>query len=306
MRCEHNQLTAAPCPQVNGTELHAFVPFFDLANHSAQADTFHELDPSGTCFDLYSRSQPGDAEVAAEAAASSAAAAPAAQQEFFISYGKRSNAQLMELYGFVLQGNPLDRLSFAGASAGSHRLRQGKLAAAVQELLHQAGAAGQGAAGPMYRADGPASSTLDNELDAGQHDVWFDSHDAAHRRLQAAAASIAQRCGWRSASEYRAITAESEQGCIMALGHWCQQQLAMMATTVEEDSGLLGLLRAADSAGGCGAVRDSAAYGAGGGYAGAGVNRSRAQAAVQYRLECKLLLHSTVALLKQLQAAHLE
>jgi hypothetical protein len=263
----------AAAAQASGVDLHAFVPFFDLANHSPAADTFHELDPTGAYFDLYSRPAPGGGSSGGCGVGNSSgdpntgASAAGGPAEFFITYGKRSNAKLMEQYGFVVPGNPLDRLDFRAAALASQqqRIKQGRLAPAVEQLL----------AGPL------------------QQEPWASGGaGAAKGRLQAAAASIAQQCGWRNAREFQAVTEAGERACLEALQACCQRQLQGMPTSVQQDLALLdswGKGRAPQQEGGQGAEDDSGA-------------RRRAVAALQYRLERKRLLLAAVALIEQVLA----
>lgn len=92
--------------------------------------------------------------------------------------------------------------------------------------------------------------------------------DVLSARMNAAVASILQYRGWRNAQQYKATTAAATAACAASMLAWVQQTLQQVyATTAEEDWAVL--------------IRDAREHGA---------NNARLVAAVQYRLECKLLL----------------
>jgi hypothetical protein len=257
------RLLPALLAQGPGGDQHAFVPFLDLANHDPEAGTFHEVDAPGVCYGLYIRPRRGGGSAGGAGRPAGGAA------EFFITYGRRCNARLMEQYGFVLPGNALDRLDFAAVAAlpGQPRIRQGRLAAAVEQLL--------GRPGPQQQAQ------------------WCSGGPgAAKGRMHAAAASVAACRGWRSAKEFQAITREGERSSLGALLGSCQEQLRGMPTSIDEDLALLEGLGAGQG------QQQGGEQGAGGDSGG----RRRAVAALQYRVERKRVLVAAVALIDQVLA----
>ena len=89
--------------QVYDTELSLMVPHADLANHAFQANAVYALRTSQSTFELRSCTP------------------IAADQPICINYGAdKTNAELMRDYGFVVPGNPNDRLDCTCTSLQQH------------------------------------------------------------------------------------------------------------------------------------------------------------------------------------------
>eukprot|EP00798_Chlamydomonas_sp_ICE-L_P006177 gene6177-2792_t len=102
--------------KVHGEELRGLVPFLDLANHHHQSQGSHHVNFSTNAF-LLTRSEASADKLVSDRPISRAAECMQEQEEnghseheFFITYGAKSNRQLMDQYGFVVRGNPYDRL----------------------------------------------------------------------------------------------------------------------------------------------------------------------------------------------------
>ncbi|KAG2438676.1 hypothetical protein HXX76_005223 [Chlamydomonas incerta] len=241
----------------DGRELHAYVPFFCLANYRPGALTLHVLrlqqpdPPAAGEADVGQRPDVADSDAAVGAPAgagapgsawqptadmvalelphaadaASLAASPAqdgsrgcaGHPQIYIDYGKKDSRSLVLQYGFVIHGNPYDRLDWEGCGLGpSDRMRRewvynaAEMLARRLEALAQAGAAPAGEAG-----EGAIRSRDSRGCDAGaavkdadavrsgeaaleQAQLLGPGGVAAARvRLRSAAASIVAACGWR-------------------------------------------------------------------------------------------------------------
>lgn len=90
------------------------VPVFDLSNHDTLQGThqaFHRLERQGDSVPSSSAASKGYLDMFGRRTprGNSSRDAPPTD-EFFISYGEKSNRSLMEQYGFTTPGNPHDRL----------------------------------------------------------------------------------------------------------------------------------------------------------------------------------------------------
>jgi len=108
--------------KLDGREHAAAVPFLDMVNHQPHALCFHTYQPATAQFELRSLGPP--LELGAES---------------IITYGsKANNARLVEQYGFIIPGNPFDRVPFPDPSTlGGLRISRDKvshLATAMLEL----------------------------------------------------------------------------------------------------------------------------------------------------------------------------
>jgi len=198
--------------KVEGVELQAAVPYLDIANHQAKAPTTHGI--------VYNSSSGSGGASAASSSSGffelSSDAAYAPGQEVLISYGEKDNRQLMEQYGFVLAGNPFDRLDLHGVQLphGGGRMRRDLVA-------HAAAAMAAAAAGEGEAADA----------------AW-------RRRARAAAASLVACMGWRDLQELRkSVTPLTTAACAAAAAVYLSQQLASLPTTVDDDREALRRLR---------------------------------------------------------------
>ncbi|KAI8472113.1 MAG: hypothetical protein J3K34DRAFT_504586 [Monoraphidium minutum] len=223
---------------VGGLEIQAAVPFLDLANHSPGAPPTHGIaGGSGSG----SSSSGGGADGPAGAGGFfelMSSVDYAAGQEVFIDYGRKGSRTLMEQYGFVVPGNPFDRLPLDGLQLpGGCRMSRDAItaAAAALEAAAPAGGAAAGAA-----------------------------------RTRAAAASLTTALGWRDLREWRRVDAGSTATCVAAAREHLARRLAAWPTTPEEDARLLGAL--------CATGVEDAADGRGVGGGGPGAVRRRAAA----------------------------
>jgi hypothetical protein len=255
--------------KVDGQELRAAVPFFDIANHQAKAPTTHGLAYSSTSISgsdstttttttSSSSSGGGITNGAGEPAPAffelSSDAACTAGQELLTTYGKKDNARLLEQYGFVLPGNPFDRLDFAGLEAPT-----GADGSELRVSRDAVAAAAAAECAELERSDSSRATTT-------------ISSDDEQQRVLAAAASLVGRMGWRGLREFQGVSPESTAACAAVAGSCLAHQLAAAPTTAEEDGVILReLLQGGDGDGG-----------------GTG-RRRRVAAAVRLRLERKLL-----------------
>lgn len=189
--------------RLGGDEAQGLVPVLDLANHSPAAAASHGLAAAGGegcaagggAFQLWGAPPGGPSDGGGGGGG-----------QLFISYGDKCNAQLLHQYGFVLPGNPLDRLSFGrpplGGPRGAGRLRREPLAAALAV----------------------ASAGVDA---------------AGRARLVAAMASLLKSHGWRSAAEYAACTPGGQRAALAAARAWCGAQLYALPTSAAQDEDLL-------------------------------------------------------------------
>jgi hypothetical protein len=120
--------------------------------------------------------------------------------------------QLMEQYGFMIPGNPLDRVQWP------------------QELL-------QDQHGWMSHK---AVKTAAQQVLAQQLPQLL-----SQPHVDAAVASILQHRGWKNAQQYKATTLESTARCAKAMLACLQQQLRGLPTSAADDLALLQQLKSA-------------------------------------------------------------
>ncbi|GBF87320.1 hypothetical protein Rsub_00031 [Raphidocelis subcapitata] len=247
--------------KVDGSEQQCLPPFLDLANHAPGAPTAHGparcgggdggdggSSSKGSGSSGSSGSGGGRLSDAPEAAAGShhaggagagwfelrSDAAYGAGEEVAISYGEKSNSELLEQYGFVLEGNPHDRLDLSGLDAF---LPQQTAPGAAPQRMPRAALAAAAAAAAARAGEGPAEAA----------------------RARAAAASLAARLGWRDAREYRASTPASAAACLAAAEACLRAQASGWATSEAEDAAALAALLLGSQGGLPGAARRAAA-----------------------------------------------
>lgn len=313
------------------------VPVFDIANHQTDSPCWHRANAALGAFELLTAVEEPRASAASGAfelltaaeqptqgAASTAAAAAAAAsvsavsaaaavhaapagapataldawREVRITYGPKSNAKLLDQYGFVTPGNPHDRLALAGCELGGsgsgNRLRRETLAAALALLQGDApavcGSAGRAAAQPTTAcsvngvvergasscanqtsklrqpATGPVATAhqpLALPFDTGCLDTGVNWNGAHAARLQAAMASMLSAAGWRNLKEFKDISPAGEAACLAAISDFLQRQAAAWQTTPGEDSQFLAQLRQGAGAVNADIVAEASSSGAG-------------------------------------------
>lgn len=152
----------------------------------------------------------------------------------FLCYGRHTNLELLQHYGFVLADNPHD------TAALPPRL----LPAAVrQQLGCNDGGGGGGAAGSREGEDTPGAAYLHATDGAPSWDLL--------RALRLACATpAARKAGAYLALSDRPISAASERAAFQALQGACRAALAELPTTAAQDERELASLDAGGAAGG--------------------------------------------------------
>ena len=164
--------------------------------------------------------------------------------------------------GFVCPGNPFDRIVLSGLQLPPGCRMSRDAATAAAK--EAAAAAAATAAGLGVGLAGPG---------------WGSPPAATGRRATAAAASLVAAFGWRNMREYWSVSEESTAACVAAAGACMRRQLEAFPTTWQQDMDML------DGSGG-----------------GKGSSQRRRAAAVQYRLEQKLLLLAGLDVLERIRA----
>jgi hypothetical protein len=122
----------------------------------------------------------------------------------------------MEQYGFVVPGNPLDRIPFC--------------ADLVRGQQHAGAWMSHAAVKAAGRAVAEQQQQRHEEHEQQQHHK---------QRVQAAVTSILRAGGWNNLQQWRAVTPHTTALCARALLAWVQAQLAACPTSAEADRGLL-------------------------------------------------------------------
>ncbi|GLC55238.1 hypothetical protein PLESTB_000962900 [Pleodorina starrii] len=173
--------------------------------------------------------------------------------QLFIDYGKKDNRALLNQYGFVLYGNPYDRLDWEGAQLDSScRMRRDWVYDMAEQLTLEAAEAEADATSTEAASSSPPScssssaaaaprgscSRLDSGSSASGRDPRMASGgiEAVRRRFRSAAASIVEACGWRNLHERRLVSPESERRALRELTRWVELRLADLPTSAERDS----------------------------------------------------------------------
>jgi hypothetical protein len=186
------------------------------------------------------------------------------------------NRKLMEQYGFVVPGNPHDRVDFQGlelpAAHGGRRLLshsavRAAAAALSQEIKQQQQQQQQGEVGGLSGG-------------CGQGPCTPDMCRVQLVRIQCACASVLAAAGWRRKADYEAVTEDTTRQVAETLLQWVEQQQAALAVA----SGVTGseTLRPSTGAAGCSEA-----------------STDRLEAAAQYVCERAALLQATQQLLQQ-------
>ena len=180
-------------------------------------------------------------------------------QQVFVSYGAQSNDGLMQFYGFAEPGNPNDAYVMQDALKWVAQLQAPD--AARLEALERAG------------------------LGGALKDVVVTRAGVAPRALQALRFLLARDAG-AGPGAFEAPAAgepDLERRAALALVHACQQELAALGTTLEEDLALA----AAGTAGTAASSSGGASRKSGGGGGGGGAVDA---AALAFRIEKKRVL----------------
>ncbi|KAI8476015.1 MAG: hypothetical protein J3K34DRAFT_516927 [Monoraphidium minutum] len=294
---------------INGEGLTLMVPFCDLANHGGDDhNTTFCVSRDRTCFELR------------------ALEAIPAGGEALITYGDgKPNAQLLRDYGFIIHGNPHDRIEFEGAAPGDGGGKGGARGAAAApgvqalglnaaSLLEAAGYTGDLEKGDITPVTPPTGG------DDGDDGSIAAPARAAARRA-AALLSLPLRppprfdgglFGWAAPRAWTESGAPppapladaavpEERAAVAALKTDLAARLSAAPTTIETDIQiLLDAEAAAAAAAAGGGGRGAAAAAGGGGGRGAAAKGEgarlapRREAAVRARLERKLLLREGV------------
>ncbi|KAF6265769.1 hypothetical protein COO60DRAFT_761544 [Scenedesmus sp. NREL 46B-D3] len=304
------QQQPAPASQIVG-----MVPVLDLANHTCRSDCHHAIDYNAGRFNLYT-SNGGGSRTASRGSSSSSSSSGSAsqqsdiggiavdqagQQEVLITYGEKDNRHLMEQYGFIVSGNPYDRVHFN--QQGQQQQGQQQQQQQQQQLWMSHTAVKQAAQRVkeqlVHRQEQAATAF------AAAADVL--DFKAAH--VDGAVASIVSTAGWTNLRQYKQVTAGSTRARAQQLLVDVQGQLAGFPTTAAEDQlmlkrfsrrrhkgGLAWKVRQGGSAASSSSSSNTAAADS------RGVSDVRMSTAVQYRLERKLLLEATMHVLQAVQA----
>ncbi|KAG2502095.1 hypothetical protein HYH03_000587 [Edaphochlamys debaryana] len=297
----------------DGSELRAYVPFFCCANHSPAAPTMHLLSleppeteaaaagsagPEGPGPQHPGAPESGDQGWEPSADMVALRLAPGEEGQLFIDYGKKDTRALVSQYGFVLYGNPYDRLDWGGGRHGPMR----------RDWVH---AAAERLAAALETNPEELAAAPKQGLDPGQpggaaawRHPWPGGAAAARVRLRNAAASVVSACGWRSLKERRDVTPATELAAITALTAWSERELRSFPTSPEQDQTLLdGQHQQCAGAleGRVGEARPVCHEAEGRLAEAVGQSSSRLRLAIEYRLERKLLLRAALELVGELR-----
>jgi phage protein U len=184
----------------------------------------------------------------------------------------------MEQYGFVVPGNPWDRVSFQGlelpAAHGGRRL-----------LSHSAVRAAAAAIADKLKEQQQKQQQQLEVVAGGQPANCSKGGGASDDcqeqlvRVQCACASVLAAAGWRRKADYEAVTEDTTRRVVQVLLGWVEQRQAVQAG--EYDVAGSGALHPSTEAAGCSAASD------------------RLEAAAQYVRERAALLQATQHLLQQ-------
>lgn len=131
---------------------------------------------------------------------------------------------LMEQYGFVVPGNPLDRVQFPNDL----------LAADATWMSHTA-----------VKAAGDAVRQQQQQHLVGRHSP------ADNARVAAAVASILQARGWRYMQQYKCVSRDTTAHCARAMHQRLQDRLRAYETSLDQDKQLLAQLQLEHGESGC-------------------------------------------------------
>ncbi|CAG9463509.1 unnamed protein product [Pedinophyceae sp. YPF-701] len=224
------------------TQAHTLVPVLDMANHEPLALSHHAPDPATNTYALFCYGP-----------------VPAPGQDVPITYGARTNRDLMEQYGFFLRGNPSERIDLPEAlrevprsggifAADAHPVRLSRA-----RVIHVLGLGDDSGAEPT----GGALEEMETER-AG--------------RVIAAGRSLLASLGWGSMKAVRGQSDADEEGLLRQVAAWAEEEarakLAELAgalgATVEGagdvEGGVLVLEDAVASAGLSGGATAAAGY----------------------------------------------
>ncbi|KAG2445368.1 hypothetical protein HYH02_008833 [Chlamydomonas schloesseri] len=296
--------------EVDGRELHAYVPFFCLANYRPGAPTLHVLrlvppdapaageaaarqmqydrgsGPAGAAVeagsapglpwqptaDMVALELPPPVPEAASSQGQDRSHACSERPQLYIDYGKKDSRSLVLQYGFVIHGNPYDRLDWGGCGLDPQdRMRREWVYDAAEALAQQlerlapaeaaqAGITSGGAPSRQGDTDGGGAGAEVTGLEPlvgsgaasgdGAALEWAQQLQgpggaaAARVRLRSAAASVIAACGWRNMRERRLVTPATEARAVGALTSWVSEQLKSFPTTLEVDLQLLAAMGA--------------------------------------------------------------
>ncbi|KXZ52103.1 hypothetical protein GPECTOR_10g1126 [Gonium pectorale] len=177
----------------DGSELHAYVPFFCCANYAPGAPTLHVLRPAPPEEAAHEASALGSGGCSPQPPGTEGTAAVAAPRTPLAS-------SLVEQYGFVLYGNPYDRLDWGGLQLDpGARVRRDWVHSAAEQLAAEAEEAEAQAAGATEEGDtGWGRAAGHGDAGAAAKVPGRQGSAAAERaRLRCAAASVVAVAGWR-------------------------------------------------------------------------------------------------------------
>lgn len=209
------------------------VPVFDIANHRPVSPCWHRVNAQSSAFELLATS-PNHPAVQLPPPSTSHVATPFEDgppaPEVCISYGPKSNDQLMEQYGFLVPGNPYDRLPMSDRDFGRGKLCKKTLQRAVDHLIKHPG-----------QLD--FNSHIDKVQSAYNCAQQLGNEEARAARMRSAAASMLQACGWRNLREYKSITAQGEGACLKSIEAWLLNTISRWPTSVQQDFAVLDVLQ---------------------------------------------------------------
>ncbi|GAX84836.1 hypothetical protein CEUSTIGMA_g12257.t1 [Chlamydomonas eustigma] len=302
--------------KVGGEVVQALVPFFDLVNHGTEGADLarHGLQlvdhNSGDVADSSSAALRGTTSravrhrkdssitddestnsncVAVEMFGKHSTSSEHISSEFLISYGEKSNRALMHQYGFVLHGNPFDRLEdlMPQLVLPSHlRVRKQRVLHSQKELEKKLISSHERRAGyytgldgewDVFGSRGDEEDSLLQVLDA----------QATIRRLRAAAAGIIKTASIRNLRDYKGSRKMDEIIALELISELASKTLSSMATSVQEDLKIFQNLK-----------RRGRSY----------FNNDpncKVMAATAYRIEQKLSLHVLLMLLQEMRVFEL-
>jgi hypothetical protein len=203
----------------------------------------------------------------------------------------------MEQYGFCLAGNPADRIAFPQRLHGaqhhhwmSHtavKQAAGAVLQQLQQLQQSAGSAGTpGAQAPVQHDNQPVNvaEQINHLQDIPSSQSRISAHllggdAAAERRVNVAVTSIISAAGWKNLKQYQQVNPAQTCATAGLLQQWLQEQLSNQQSTIEED--IVQLLELA--------VENAED--------GRGTRRQKLNAALQYRMENKLIMGTAVHVL---------
>jgi len=195
-------------------EIVALVPYVDLINHNPSSDTYIKGYVDGVQLPFGMTTTQADVVVSADRYYGE-------YEQIYISYGDKSNSQLLMLYGFSMERNPKN---FAEVSLG-HLMDDAPLAEAKRNVLRMRGITDE--VFPLYR------DRYTNEMIAYLRLMVLEPEDIILAEGETYEKAL------YNMEIFRAFGETSERRAMFCLKTICEDLLASYPNTLEQDEGII-------------------------------------------------------------------